>query len=313
MLNKVKSRLISGKRKKSKNSGMGLRFRLPGILIFAFCLLPFAFPNMAFAQDAGKALNLSCLEELKIKEVEPDRFAFKSLSGDLIEIGEERHSPYLRLHKWDGEVSLKVDVPYGKNGEKSLTQNRLRWANHKYDVDFYPREPEEIEENGHKFTINEEGGVEFDVILKERPESNIFEFPIESKGLKFYYQPELTQKEKDEGAFRPENVVGSYAVYHESKQGDYTQLGGKNYKAGKAFHIYRPKVEDAEGNKIWGKLNIDEKKGVLTITIDQEWLDKAVYPVRIDPTFGNTHCGASIYDCPPDDMVGSVLSSPKYG
>ena len=50
-------RLISGKRKKSKNLGMGLKFRLPGILTFAFCLLPFTFTNMAFAQGAGKALD----------------------------------------------------------------------------------------------------------------------------------------------------------------------------------------------------------------------------------------------------------------
>ena len=257
------------------------------------------------------------LEELKLKEIEPDKFAFISLSGDLIEIGEEKHSPpqpYLKLNKWDGEVSLKVDVPYGKNGEKSLAQNRLRWANHKYDVEFYPREPEEIEENGYKFTINEEGGVEFDVILKEKPESNIFEFPIESKGLKFYYQPELTQQEKDEGAFRPENVIGSYAVYHETQDKFFkTKEEAEKYKTGKAFHIYRPKVKDAQGNEIWGKLDIDQKKGILAITIDQEWLNKAVYPVRIDPNFGYTNMGSSwgSTGVSANDLFGSLFTSPS--
>ncbi len=256
------------------------------------------------------------LEELRIKEVEPDKFAFMSLSGDLIEIGEEKHSPpqpYLKLNKWGGEVSLKVDVPYGKNGEKSLAQNRLRWANHKYDVEFYPREPEEIEEKGYKFTINEQGGVEFDVILKEPPESNIFEFPIEIKGLKFYYQPELTQEEKDAGDFRPENVVGSYAVYHESKQGDYSKLGGKNYKTGKAFHIYRPKVKDAEGNETWGELNIDPEKGVLTITVDRGWLSNAVYPVRIDPVFGYTPKGESVSAIQPKRYCAFQHTMPENG
>jgi len=54
MLSKAKSRLLSGKRKKSKNSGTTLKLSLPGILIFAFYLLLFAFPNMALAQGAGK-------------------------------------------------------------------------------------------------------------------------------------------------------------------------------------------------------------------------------------------------------------------
>ncbi|MBU2635312.1 hypothetical protein KJ841_02465, partial [Patescibacteria group bacterium] len=60
-----------------------------------------------------------------------------------------------------------------------------------------------------------------------------------------------------------------------------------------AFHIYRPKVYDAEGKEIWGELNIDEEKGILTVIVDQNWLDNAVYPVVIDPTFGYTTLGAS--------------------
>ena len=89
----------------------------------------------------------SNIEELKIKEIKSDKFAFKSLSDDLIEIGEEKHSPlqpYLKLNKWGGEVSLKVDVPYGKDGIKNLTQNKLRWSTCKYDIEFYPKKPEEI-------------------------------------------------------------------------------------------------------------------------------------------------------------------------
>ena len=253
---------------------------------------------------------LQNLEKLKIKEIEPDKFSFKSLSGDLIEIGEQRHSPpqpYLKLNRWDGEVSLKVHIPYAIDGQKSLTNNRLRWVNHRYDVDFYPKEPEEIKEldpdgKYHTFTINDEGGVEFDITLKEKPESNVFTFPIETQGLKFYYQPPLhpehpTWADRDSDgkpdSFRPENVVGSYAVYHESKSGDYTQLGGKNYRAGKAFHIYRPKVNDTNGDWIWGEMNIDEKKGILSVSVEQDWLDNAVYPVVIDPDFGYKTSGST--------------------
>jgi len=312
-------------------------FGVLGVLILTLLLaLAMALPQVAFGRDAGKALDLSCLEELKIKEVEADRFAFKSLSGDLIEIGQERHlssQPYLKLNKWDGEVSLKVDVPYGKNGVKSLTQNRLIWANHKYEVHFYPKEPEEVEENGYKRTINEDGGVEFDVVLKEKPESNVFEFPIETKGLKFYYQPELTQEyqsgwsEEFQGTitatetevrgtsgdilvYRPENVVGSYAVYHAAKK-DHV-IGQTNYMTGKAFHIYRPFVTDAEGNKIWAEMKIAD--GKLTITIDQNWLDKAAYPVTIDPTFGQTATGGSVHELgTTDQKVGSHFTLTENG
>jgi len=37
---------------------------------------------------------------------------------------------------------------------------------------------------------------------------------------------------------------------------------------------------DAAGTEVWGDLNIDTKAGLLTVTIPQAFLDKAVYPVR---------------------------------
>jgi len=247
------------------------------------------------------------LKKLKIKEIKPDIFAFKSLSEEIIEIGEERHSPpqpYLKLNKWGGEVTLKVHVPYVQGGEKSMDGNKIKWTSEKYDAEFYPKEPQEITDkdsqgNEYTYTINEDGGIEFDLILKEKPESNIFEFPMETEGLTFYYQPPLNEEEDgdctestcydEDGiviAFRAENVIGSYAVYHESKIGN-------EYKSGKAFHIYRPEVEDAAGNKIWGELSIDEKTEILTVTVDQDWLDNAVYPVTIDPNFGYETIGGT--------------------
>lgn len=233
---------------------------------------------------------------LKIQQIAPVKYAIRSLKQDVIEIGTERHSPpkpYLKLNKWEGEATLKVSIPYNTSETPEEIDGKLRCTGDGVKVDFYPKAPQEITEkdskgNEHKYTINEEGGVEFDTILDTKPADNKIVFPIETQGLKFYYQPPLTQKEIDEGAFRPENVVGSYAVYHESKQGDYSKMGGKNYMAGKAFHIYRyrPKIIDASGKEIWGELNIEEQAGTLTITIPQDWLDNAVYPVTIDPNFG---------------------------
>lgn len=90
-------------------------------------------------------------------------------------------------------------------------------------------------------------GYELEVVFYDKPESNKIDFNIETNNLNFFYQPELTEKEIEYGHIRPENVVGSYAVYHKDKTGDYSRIGGKNYRTGKAFHIYRPWVKDNNG------------------------------------------------------------------
>ena len=102
-------------------------------------------------------------------------------------------------------------------------------------------------------------------------------------------------------------------MYHKNKTGDYTALGGKNYKTGKAFHIYRPKITDKNGRWIWGELHIDEKKGELSVTVNQSFLDNAVYPVTVDPTFGDTSCGATAYNDITDVTVGSWFTSTGGG
>lgn len=150
-------------------------------------------------------------------------------------------------------------------------------------------------------------GFEFEIVLRERPVSNVVEMAIETEGLKFYYQPELTQAEIDEGATRPENVVGSYAVYHATCGNMHKgQATAQKYQTGKAFHIYRPKVVDANGDWIWGELSIDSEAGILSITVDQQWLDSAVYPVRVDPTFGYV-------DENGDGIVGGSIQSSVGG
>jgi hypothetical protein len=110
---------------------------------------------------------------------------------------------------------------------------------------------------------------------------------------------------------RPEDIVGSYAVYHEEKNGDYSRLGGKNYRTGKAFHIYRPKVYDASGNWIYADLNINDTQSILSVTVNKDWLDRAIYPVRIDPNFGYDRDGRSNINAPY--MVGALFSSGGAG
>lgn len=133
------------------------------------------------------------------------------------------------------------------------------------------------------------GGTEYELILLRQPQSNIIRYDFDSWGLKFCYQPKLTHSEVAGGVRRPSHIVGSYAVYHASKSGHL--LGEKNYKVGKACHIYRPWVQDASGWRMWCEMRI--KCGTLLIQVPPHFLRSALYPVIIDPLFGYDHQGAS--------------------
>jgi hypothetical protein len=140
---------------------------------------------------------------------------------------------------------------------------------------------------------------EFDIdfTLHAKPETNVFEYKIEgAEEFEFFYQPELTPEEIAEGAERPENVIGSFAVYHKTKANH--RIGSVNYATGKAFHIYRPKAIDANGAEVWAELSYSE--GVLTVTVPEKWLETAVYPVIVDPTFGYASIGVTSTTCYSD-------------
>jgi hypothetical protein len=148
--------------------------------------------------------------------------------------------------------------------------------------------------------MGEEGGVEWEITLAKKPSTNTVSVPFQSSNLVFFYQPPLTQEfnqadceiwtenyvklKRGGQVWRPENVVGSYAVYHSSKRNN-------EYKTGKAFHIYRPQLKDALQNTAWATMNI--AGNVLTITLPQTFLDAATYPVTVDPTFGKATIGAN--------------------
>jgi hypothetical protein len=85
-------------------------------------------------------------------------------------------------------------------------------------------------------------------------------------------------------------------------------MGGMNYMAGKVGHIYRIKAIDANGDWTWGKQNIDVGKKLHTIELPQDWLDKAAYPVVVDPTFGYTTLGSLSESHSINDAVGSNIN-----
>lgn len=138
-----------------------------------------------------------------------------------------------------------------------------------------------------------DGGFKIDILLNEKPDTNRFCYLIEgAEQYDFFYQPPLTAEEIEQGAERPEEIVGSYAVYHKELKNHVA--GRENYATGKVMHIPRPQVwelNDEENTKEWAELSYED--GELCVTARQEFLDEATYPVRIDPTFGYTSVGAS--------------------
>lgn len=117
-----------------------------------------------------------------------------------------------------------------------------------------------------------------------------------STGISFYYQPELTAEEIEEGLYRPDNVVGSYAVYYD-KAGHYKNSDGStkvDYGSGKIGHLYAPYWVDSVGSRIKGTQRIDKNFLIFDLPSD-EWLDTAVYPIKLDPDLGYTTAGASEY------------------
>jgi hypothetical protein len=207
-----------------------------------------------------------------------------------IEIGDSKQAdfyPQLKVMRWDNEVNFSVRLKHdeltptvSKQGEK------VKWQGGKIEAHFYN-------------ILEGEGGHEFEVILKEKPKVNVIEFTLNTKGLDFVYQLPLDELRAPEDIAnggviftptevrdidgniivrQPENVVGSYVIMTSERKINWTD--GKLYKIGMAGIIYRPKIIDSAGTEVWGSLNVNKEKGILSVTIPQDFLDKAVYPVR---------------------------------
>jgi hypothetical protein len=217
--------------------------------------------------------------------------------GDIMQADFE---PQAKIKRWDNEANFSIRLLDTSPGQASVTvdKEKVVWAKGDREAHFYAQ----------GFGVDN-GAFELEVVLLAKPTSNVISFSIQSKLLKFYYQPPPTAEEIASGHSRPENVVGSYAVYHATKENLHSSTAeADKYKVGKAFHIYRPRVTDALGAQVWADLNI--AGGMLTITIDQGWLDAAVYPVVIDPNFGYETAGSSNTAQGADWMIGALFTSP---
>jgi len=241
----------------------------------------------------------------------------KSQKEDKIEIQIGDHKqpdfkPQVKLMRWDNEVNFSIRAEEFADAVVKFEGEKVKYVSDKQEVHIYEK-PE----------VSEDGGLEFEWLLKEKPVSNILQATIETKGLDFHYQPPLTAfiipnrgesltetEYRDKNGnllyYRPENIIGTYALYHKSKQNN--RIGGKFYKIGKFGHIYRPKAIDASGKEAWCQLFIDVDNKNLQVIVPQEFLDKAIYPIVIDPTFGYTSIPTSTIAW-IEDRIGGLLAS----
>ena len=141
----------------------------------------------------------------------------------------------------------------------------------------------------------ENDGFEFEIVLNNKPSTNIVPLSVQSTGLAFYYQNGIPGSINDR---IPDNVVGSYAAYRTEPVRN---------QSNKAFHIYRPWAVDSKGKKVWCAFDPNwDGVSDLNITVPQSFLDSANYPITIDPTFGYTIAGsASTVYSPPNNNNGN--------
>lgn len=247
-----------------------------------------------------------------IKLPDNKTYAYNPTDNVTVEIGDSKQTkfyPQAKVMRWDNEVNFSMRFKNGNgNGNGSVSYDdtvgssgKVSWSSSGIRCDFL-----------HDKNLPE-GALKFDITLNSKPKSNIVVFTIETKGIIFDYQPplnldrdcwppnvvtadETTGYDRNGKAicWRPENVVGSYAIYHENCPPNIT--GGKEYRVGKLCHLYRPKIIDSTGKSVWGSWNLDKELGIINLTIPQDFLDNAAYPILIDPDVGYTTAGASSQD-----------------
>ena len=188
----------------------------------------------------------SSLKRKVIKNVELDKYKGEPKDEIKVTLGDVNSAdftPNIEMKRWN-EVSFKLKPRLSavatKDKDLLFEGEKVRFKTPKMDFEMYDVPA----------TVTDEGSYKYIWYLNEA-----------------------------QGASRPENVVGSYAVYHQTK-GEMNDAYGKDYGTGKFGHIFRPRICDSNNSCVWGDLFIDTNVGIYRITISQSFLDTAKYPVR---------------------------------
>ena len=238
---------------------------------------------------------------MNIKNPELDKYKGEPKDEIKITIGEkdlDRFVPNIEIKRWN-EVSFKIkpdlegiDV---NDMELEFSDNKIKFKTPKMEF-----EMEDFDE-GYKFIW----------YLNSKPPDRTICFDMESSGLDFFYQPELTQQEIDEGAFRPENVVGSYVFYHKTK-GGMVDVFGKAYGTGQGGILYRPRLYDSNGLEVWAE-RLLIKDGQYCVILPEGFWNEAVYPIKSNDNFGYETVGGTVQYNPSSNDGYATKGTPTGG
>jgi len=194
----------------------------------------------------------------------------------------------LEIGAWGGECSFAVDLSRGGGSVRAAS---LKMQNGDPGIEW-----DTGDNMSHDIYRLDNGDLEWAIVLDSAPFSNRLSFAIETDNLVFYYQDSSCFT--DEVVYSgPDWAQGSYAVYHAHRRNNRVIIHGGDtlrelYATGKVFHIRRPQAFDKDGARCWCDMHIDTVRHLLSIETPAAFLDRAVYPVVIDPTFGKSPVGA---------------------
>ena len=238
--------------------------------------------------------------------------------GDKIEIGDVTSTnfvPIIRLTRWNEECELSFDCGERQLSSAQVLDNSVIWETPFFTFKYY---------------LKDEDNFEYEIVLKVKTSRNFWIFPLQLENLVAYHQPPLTREFTPEDCVelsethvilkgslmeinRPTNVVNSIAFYHKTRTNMHKSVeDAEKYQTGKAFHLYRPECVDADGKRTWGDFTLDAN-GNVVMTIPQDFLDTAKYPVTIDPTFGYTGNGATGGNQWGNNKIACLFNLPENG
>ncbi len=220
-------------------------------------------------------------------------------SDFVVEVGDTKQSdffPQVKLPRWGNQANFSLRLVSDGVGSARIDGDRIIWESGDISAHFYP----------YGESKKNDGGFQFDVVFASKPTSNVVDFTVRSKGLVAFWQPPLANLNPDGSTWemsaygsrqdRPENVNYSWAFYHDS------QIHNE-FEAGKAFHIYRLRLIDANGKACWvDDFAVDLAAETARAVLPQDFLETAAYPVTLDPTIGYNTQGAS-----DDDSINTTV------
>jgi len=226
-----------------------------------------------------------------------------------IEIGDSKDGaifqPQFKLLRFDNEYNLSVRLLHNeKEIPKIQTDgNRLIWQAGQTKIRFYEKE---------KSKELPDGGYEMDQIVNLKKSGNVFYYTLQIKGIEIWPQEKLTEQQKAKGEVRPDYIEGGCAFYASDKRINIEN--GKLYRSGKIGEMHAPIITDSAGRFAKCGLLIIAERGLMRITVPDDFAAKVQNPCILDPTFGYTTAGGSYESTYSNSniLTGHEAKTPAY-